>query len=457
MENYTDIVARQKRFFDSGCSRDIEFRRNSLLKLKKAVLERQDDIADALQKDLNKPAAEAYMTETGLLTASINHALKHLKRWTRKKHVWPGMAVAPANCKVVPEPYGSCLIIAPWNYPVLLSLDPLVSALAAGNCAVIKPSETAPASSSVIKKIIEDCFNRDYIFAAEGGREETEALLDAGFDYIFFTGSPEKGRMVMAKAAEKLIPVTLELGGKSPCIIDEGTPLDKAMKRIVFGKLLNAGQTCVAPDYLLVHVSHKEALVPAFEKQVADMLGKNPLDNKSYASIINGRHFARLVSYMKQGRILSGGTYRNDTLQICPTLLEITDSNVEVMQEEIFGPILPVLYFRDFNDAIHIANAKDKPLALYVFTENTTHEKEALLQIPAGGVCINDCMLHLSCQNLPFGGVGKSGMGYSHGKYGFETFCRYKAVLKKPYNFDIPVRYRPYTKFKLMLAKMFLR
>lgn len=457
MENYNTLLDRQKQFFNLGYSKDIKFRKQSLKKLKKTILEMKGDIAESLAKDLNKPSAESYLTEIGVLLTSINYCLRHIGSWAKKQRKSSILALFPSRSYVIPEPYGSVLIIAPWNYPVLLALDPLISAIAAGNCAVIKPSEMAPAASAVICKIIRKCFDEEYVCAIEGGAEETERLTSMKFDYIFFTGSPEKGKLVMQKAAENLIPVTLELGGKSPCIIDESADINMAMKRIIFGKILNAGQTCVAPDYLLVHSSHKEKLKEAFETEVKAMLGDNPLDDKTYPRIVNSRHFERITNYLNEGHVLSGGTFRTDTLQISPTLLEITNTDVPVMRDEIFGPVLPLIYFDDFDETINALQQKEKPLALYLFTFDKKHEDSVLEKISFGGGCINDCIMHLVSPHLPFGGVGKSGIGCYHGKYGFDTFSHKKSIVSKATYPDINVRYRPYTKFKMFLVKMLLK
>lgn len=456
MENYSEILRRQRLFFEQGNTLDTDFRIAALKRMRQTVLSKQDKIADALAKDLNKCGTEAFLTETGMLVSSINYTIRHLKKWARPRRAHTPLSLFPSKSTIVPSPYGVCLIAAPWNYPVLLALDPLVSAVAAGNCAIVKPSETAPASSAVIKEIISETFHPGHVYATEGGPEEINALTDLHFDSIFFTGSPEKGKLVMRKAAEHLTPVTLELGGKSPCIIDESADLRIAIRRVAFGKILNAGQTCVAPDYLLVHASHRERIADEFANQIKSMTGGNPLDDKTYPKIINTRHFERIVSYLKQGEILYGGTYRTDNLTICPTLLEIGKIHVPVMEEEIFGPVLPVLFFQDIEDAIHIIRQLPNPLALYIFTSDKQNEKTVLEKLSFGGACVNDCIMHIASPALPFGGTGNSGMGYSHGKYGFDGFSHMKSIMSTPVRPDIPLRYRPYGKVKDWLIRIAL-
>lgn len=456
IEEIKTIKAEQNDFFKSGKTKDLSYRIQALKTLRKAIKENSKTIADALKEDLNKSEAESYLTETGMALASISYSLKHIKSWAKPKRVNTPLAQFPSSSHIVPEPYGVCLIIAPWNYPFLLAIDPLIAAISAGNCAIVKPSELSPATSKLIGDIISNNFEQSYIAVAEGGKEISETLLSEQFDYIFFTGGTSIGRIVMQKAAENLTPVTLELGGKSPCIIDKSADIELAVKRILFGKIINSGQTCVAPDYLLVHTDIKDKIKDAFAKYSTKMLGENALENKSYPRIINRRHFDRLVAYLQDGEIISGGEYRTDTLQISPTLLSVSGLSSKVMEEEIFGPILPLITYNSTNNAINIINSRPKPLALYLFTTDSNVESNVIKNVSFGGGCINDTIIHLASPKLPFGGVGSSGMGAYHGKYGFDTFSHHKSILKKANWLDLPFRYPPFSKIKLQLIKLFL-
>lgn len=454
MNNIAQTLETQHRLQSSGRI-DLAYRRKALISLREAIKNNEKAIAEALKADLNKCADESYLTETGMLLSSVSYALKHLMSWTRPRCKSAGLAIWPARARVIPEPYGSVLIMAPWNYPVLLALDPLIAAVAAGNCAVVKPSEMAPESAKVVAAIIRAAFVPEHVSCVCCEAEEIDALLDNRFDYIFFTGSPEKGRSVMAKAARHITPVTLELGGKSPFIVDESADLELAARRLAFGKLLNAGQTCVAPDYVLLHRSHKDSFPELFRKQVAAMLP--PKDLPTYARIVNRRHFDRLAGYLGEGKILAGGNCNFETLQIEPTLLEVGEEGAKILQDEIFGPIAPVIYFDDIQEVISYVRAREKPLALYLFTKSDKNKKLVMERLSYGGGAVNDCIMHLVPQTLPFGGVGNSGIGSYHGKHGFDSFTHYKSVIEQPSRPDVPVRYRPYGAVKKMLVRLFLR
>ena len=450
------IVIRQQAFFRSGATLPLRVRKRALNALLKEITLRESTLLSALQEDLGKAAFEGYMTEVGLVKDELRFHLKHLDRWAKDKTVHTPLAQFPSRSWTHAEPYGVVLIMAPWNYPLLLSLDPLIGALSAGNCAVLKPSAYAPATSKALAKLISAALPPELVSVVEGGREENIALLDERFDYIFFTGSPEVGRYVMKKAAHHLTPVTLELGGKSPCIVTPSANLNMAARRIAFGKLINAGQTCIAPDYILVHESIKDRLVVLIQKEITGFLGDNPLDNQEYPRIVNQKHFNRLTELLEQNcQILFGGQAQD--LRISPTLVDVADHNSPIMQEEIFGPILPVLTYRELDEVIDFVQDRPKPLALYLFTRSKQTEKTLLNRLSFGGGCINDTVIHLATSHLPFGGVGESGMGSYHGKASFDTFSHTKSILKKGNWPDLPVRYHPYTHLKEKLLKALLK
>ena len=450
------IVIRQRAFFRSGATLPLRVRKRALNALLKEITLRESALLSALQEDLGKAAFEGYMTEVGLVKDELRFHLKHLDRWARDKTIHTPLTQFPSRSWIHAEPYGVVLIMAPWNYPLLLSLDPLIGALSAGNCAVLKPSTYAPATSKALAELISAALPPELVSVVEGGREENIALLEEQFDYIFFTGSPEVGRYVMEKAAHHLTPVTLELGGKSPCIVTPSANLNMAARRIAFGKLINAGQTCVAPDYILVHESIKDRLVVLIQKEITGFLGDNPLDNQEYPRIVNQKHFDRLTELLDHNcHILFGGQTRD--LHIAPTLVDVTDHNSPIMQEEIFGPILPVLTYRELDEVIDFVQGRPKPLALYLFTRSKQTEKTLLNLLSFGGGCINDTVIHPAISYLPFGGVGESGMGSYHGKASFDTFSHTKSILKKGNWLDLPVRYHPYTPFKEKLLKALLK
>jgi aldehyde dehydrogenase (NAD+) len=443
-EKVTEIrgtVQAQKAFFDSGRTRELAFRLESLRKLRDAVCRYEPDLFTALKKDLNKSEQEAYLTEITVVLGEIDYALKHLKSWAKPKRVRTPLLLFGSRSVVYPEPYGTTLIIAPWNYPVQLSLVPLVGAIAAGNCAVVKPSELAPHVSRVLKQMVEGIFDKAYVTVVEGGVPESEALLAEPFDFIFFTGSERVGKIVMQKAAERLTPVTLELGGKSPAIVDEDADLGKTARRLVWGKFTNAGQTCVAPDYLLVHEKVKEELLEKMKQVIREFYGENPLENPNYSRIVSERHFERLERFLWNGIVVAGGEMDRERLVIAPTLLTDVDWDAPAMQEEIFGPILPVFTFRELEEAMAKVKERPKPLALYYFSEDRRKQDKVMTTLSFGGGCVNDTLLHLASPYLPFGGVGASGMGQYHGKYSFDCFSRPKGVLKQTTRFDLPLRY----------------
>lgn len=451
------LVEKQRQFFLTHTTLDIRYRREALKKLRSALRKWEPRICAALEADLGKCAMETYMTEIGMVQAGLSDALSHLSRWSRPKRVAAPLAQFPSRCRVVPEPYGVSLIISPWNYPVLLCLDPLVAALAAGNCCVVKPSSMSPATSAVLAEMLSSIFSPAYVSVVLGGRESIGALLEQKFDYIFFTGSPKVGHVVMEAAARHLTPLTLELGGKSPCIVDESANVRVAARRIAFGKILNAGQTCVAPDYLMIHASRKEEFVAEYRAAVQEMLGEEPLQNKEFTHIINARHFERLCGLMRDARAVVGGRSDAESLRIEPTLLDGITPDSAAMQEEIFGPILPMMTWEKWNDVEDFVLSRPRPLASYFFTTDSSAEKRFIANLAFGGGCVNDTIIHLAVHGLPFGGIGDSGMGAYHGKAGFDTFTHHKSVLTKGNWLDLPFRYHPYNSLKSRILRLFLR
>lgn len=455
--NIKEIVKSQKAYFETGKTLDYENRLESLQKLKKILINHEDELADALQKDLNKSKEEVFMTEIGFTLTELSYMEKRLKKFMKTKKVKTPLAQFHSSSFVVPEPYGNTLIMSPWNYPITLSFGPMIGAIAAGNTVILKPSNYSFNISMVMKKLINQFFDENYIAVVTGGREENNELLDEKFDYIFFTGSPIVGRIVMEKAAKNLTPVCLELGGKSPCIIDKGTNVDLAAKRIAFGKSINSGQTCVAPDYLFVHEYDKHKFIDSYKKYIKEFYGENPLEYDKMVHIINQKHYDRLKSLFENENIIFGGACDDQKLLIEPTLIDNIDGNSLIMQEEIFGPILPILTYKDIDDVIKFVNSREKPLALYFFSENKNNEDKMLRQCSFGGGCINDTIIHIASDSMPFGGVGNSGMGTYHGKASFDIFTHYKSILKKYNWIDLPMRYLPYNEKKSKLIRFFLK
>jgi len=445
-----DIIRQQREFFATGKTKDVEWRIEQLKRLKQAIVDDQEAIVNAVKADLGRPDFEAYFEIAAI--SEINYALKHLKSWVKPKKVATSIDQFPASAKIYPEPLGVVLIISPWNYPFQLMISPLTGAIAAGNCAVLKPSEVAANTSRVIADIIQKTFDPAYIAVVEGGVETSQQLLEEKFDHIFFTGGTAIGKIVMQAAAKHLTPVTLELGGKSPCIVDSDVDLKYAAKRITWGKYLNAGQTCIAPDYLLVDRRIKSDLLTEIQKCVEEFYGDDPAQSPDYARLISRRHFDRLEPLLKDGEIVMGGQTKPEEKYIAPTVMDQVSWESPVMQEEIFGPILPVLEYTDFKEAIAQINARPKPLALYIFSKDKQKQEQVLQETSSGGVCINDTVMQVGVSTLPFGGVGDSGIGSYHGKASFDTFSHYKSVLKKGFRFDPNWRYPPY-KDKLSLLK----
>jgi aldehyde dehydrogenase (NAD+) len=448
----SDIVRQQRLFFSSGKTQEVSFRLEQLKTLRKAVKENEIIILNALKADFNKPILEAYVTEIGVLK-ELDYAIKHLKSWAKPKKVPVPVEQVPGAAMIYPEPLGVVLIIGPWNYPFQLMISPLLAAIAAGNCAILKPSELAPHTSGAIAKIIGKYFDPTYITVIEGGIETSQELLQEKFDHIFFTGGTRVGRIVMEAAAKQLTPVTLELGGKSPCIVDTDINLEHTARRITWGKFINAGQTCIAPDYILVNRAIKSKLINSLKNCLQEFYGNEPKNSPDYARIINHKQLARLVEYLDNGEIIAGGETDAETLYIAPTILNNVSLDAPIMQEEIFGPILPIIEYENLSEAIAIINQQPKPLALYLFSRNKQYQDRILRETSSGSVCFNDTVMQVGVPSLPFGGVGTSGIGYYHGKAGFDTFSHQKSVLKKNFLIDIKWRYAPYNQAKLNLVK----
>ena len=455
--NIPSIVAAQRAFFRSGVTLDLSYRRRALDKLERAIKNRQSDILAALRADLGKSDTEGYLCEIGMALSELSEMKRGMGRWAATRTAPTPLGLFPAKSMTVQEPYGVVLVMSPWNYPFLLAIDPLIGAIAAGNCCVIKPSAYAPVTSALLSDLLSSCFPPEYVTVIQGGREENQSLLDQKFDYIFFTGGVEVGRQVMEKAAKHLTPVTLELGGKSPCIVDKSANLDLAAKRLAFGKLLNCGQTCVAPDYLLIDRSVKDQFLPRLKYWMATMYGQDPLDNQGYVHMINRKHFDRVKNLIDPEKVCWGGKSDETTLRIQPTVLDGVTPDDPVMQEEIFGPVLPVLTFDHIQEAEEFILDRPRPLALYLFSRSKTVQNRFLKRVPFGGGCINDTIMHLANPNLPFGGIGNSGMGAYHGKKSFDTFSHTKGVVKSSHRIDLPIRYAPYTRIQEKLIRQFLK
>ena len=457
-QNIEAILESQRKYFQSGATLSVEFRIEMLKKLYQTVKKYEAEIEEALTKDLGKSEFEGFMCEVGLVLTEISDMIKHTRKYAKEKTVWTPLAQFASRSYKKPSPYGNTLIMSPWNYPFLLTIDPLADAIAAGNTAMIKPSAYSPATSEMVKKIVEECFPQEYVAVITGGRAENAALLEQKFDFIFFTGSSTVGKEVLRHAAQYLTPVVLELGGKSPCIVDSSAKIKLAAKRIVFGKYLNCGQTCVAPDYILCHSSMKDAFVAEVIKQIELQYGEHPLENKDYGKIINEKHFARVAGLIDEKKVVIGGETNPETCQIAPTVMDNVTWNDAVMQEEIFGPIMPILTYDSLEEVYALLANKPKPLALYFFSEDKKKVKEVTSRTSYGGGCINDVIIHLATSEMGFGGVGESGMGSYHGKTGFDAFSHTKSIVDKKTWMDLPMRYQPYNRGLYgMLLHMFLK
>lgn len=452
-----DILQQQNHFFSTGKTIPAESRLKQLESLKEAMIRHEADLAAALKEDLGKSRMESYMCEIGLTLSELTWMQKHLRSLMRSKRVSTPAAQFAAKSFRSPSPYGTVLIMSPWNYPVLLTLDPLIDAIAAGNTAVVKPSAYAPCTFDVMKTMIEECFPAHYVAVVDGGRAENQALLQQRFDMIFFTGGKTVGREVLRHAAEYLTPVTLELGGKSPCIVDSTAKIRLAAKRIVFGKYLNCGQTCVAPDYILCDKRIRDELITAILAEIEKQFGKEPLKNPNYGKIINEKHFERILGLINGEKLVYGGQSEPESLRIAPTVLNNITWDDAVMGEEIFGPLLPILTFDTLDEALDTVESHPHPLALYFFSEDKAAQKKVLDTCRFGGGCINDTIIHLATSDMPFGGVGESGMGSYHGRVGFETFSHYRSIVDKKTWMDLPIRYQKYTGLKEKMMRMFLK
>ena len=452
-----DIVTRQRKYFQTGATLPVSSRLTALQKLYHAISGHEAEIHDALKKDLGKSGFESYMCETGMVLEEISYMLKHTPKFAREQRVRTPLAQFHSRSYKKPSPYGVTLIMSPWNYPFMLTLSPLVDALAAGNTAVVKPSAYSPHTSEVLRLILSECFEPQYVAVVTGGRAENTCLLHEHFDYIFFTGSQNVGKEVMRNAAEYLTPVTLELGGKSPCIVDQTADIKLAAKRIVFGKYLNCGQTCVAPDYVYCHRSVKEKLIKEVQKQIRRQYGKQPLRNSDYGKIINEKHFDRILGLIDEQKVVHGGGSDRSTLRIEPTVMDNVSFSDAVMQEEIFGPVMPVLTFDSLDEAIRRINSMPHPLALYLFTSDKKAAGKVTARYGFGGGCINDTIIHLATSEMGIGGFGESGMGAYHGQTAFDTFTHYKSIVDKKTWIDLPMRYQPYRKRNEKMVRFFLK
>lgn len=451
MEIY-EILKKQRKYFQSGATLSVDFRIRMLKKLYSAVTKYEKEIYAALKADLGKSDFEGFMCEVGMVRSEISYMIKHTARFAKEKIVYTPLAQFASVSYKKPSPYGNVLIMSPWNYPLMLTLEPLADAIAAGNTAVIKPSAYSPETSAVMAKMLKECFPEEYVAVVTGGRKENAELLDQKFDFVFFTGSQSVGKEVLRHTAENLTPAVLELGGKSPCIVDGTAKLKLAAKRIVFGKYLNCGQTCVAPDYVLVEKSVKDQLLHEIQKQIRKQYGENPFQNPDYGKIVNEKHFERVLALIDPKKVVCGGTCKKESLQIAPTVLDQITWDDAVMQEEIFGPVLPILTYEKFEELPQLLAQKAKPLALYLFSEDKKHIKELTARVSFGGGCVNDTIIHLATSEMGFGGVGESGMGSYHGKIGFETFSHVKSIVDKKTWMDLPMRYQPYQ--RLLYGKL---
>ncbi len=452
------LLEKQRGFYRSGATLPVAFRVDALKRLRSTIKKYETEIADALLTDLGKSVYEGFMCEIGLALSEISHMIRKTKKFARPKRVWTPLAQFPSRSYVQPIPRGNVLIMSPWNYPFLLTIGPLTDALAAGNVAILKPSAYSPATSAVVATLVKEAFAEEHVAVVTGGRAENAALLDQKFDFIFFTGGQTVGKEVLRRAAERLTPVALELGGKSPCVVDSTANLKVAAKRIAFGKFLNCGQTCVAPDYILCERSIKDAFVAEVVAQIKKQYGDKPLENKNYGKIVNARHFERLLGLIDRNKVVFGGAADAATCRIEPTVMDGVAETDAVMGEEIFGPIMPILTFDDFDAVVDALKTKEKPLALYLFTSDKRRVKRVTTELSYGGGCVNDVVIHLATTEMGFGGVGESGMGAYHGKTGFDAFSHRKSIVDKGTWLDLPMRYQPYrSRLYATLLRMFLR
>lgn len=436
-------LAKQRSFFKTHQTLPVSFRLQALKQLRKAIIENEDLLMGALKKDLKKSKFEAFATEIGIVIKELDFHIRHLKKWARPKRVKSSLIHFKSRHYIYSEPYGISLIIAPWNYPLLLLMSPLIGSISGGNCSILKPSPYAKHTAEAMEHIISQYFDENYICFFQGGREVNKALLAEKFDYIFFTGSKSLGKIVMKSAADHITPVTLELGGKSPCIVDNDANLKFAARRIIWGKFINAGQTCIAPDYLLIHENIKEKFYELLKENIKRFYGNFPKKSPDYGRIVNEQSFNRLTSYLANLNIITGGESDIKEYYIAPTLVDQFDLNHQIMVDEIFGPILPIITFSNLKEVIELVNSKPKPLALYYFSRNAESQNEILKNISSGGACINDTIMQIASSRLPFGGVGESGMGSYHGKSSFETFSHKRSLIKKAQWIDVPLRYAP--------------
>ncbi|EYE88911.1 aldehyde dehydrogenase [Fervidicella metallireducens AeB] len=455
MLDVSKVILKHKEFFEAGVTKDVNFRLEQLKKLKKAVEDREKQIMDALCKDLHKSEFESYLTEIGVVLSSINYFLKHLKKWAKVKKVRVPLNQIGSKAYIYHEPYGTVLIIGPSNYPFQLVFEPLIGAIAAGNCVILKPSELTPNTAKVIKEIITETFDENYISIVEGGKEITRDLINERVDYIFFTGSVAVGKIIAEAAGKNLIPCTLELGGKSPCIVHNDGDLEVAARRIVWGKFVNNGQTCVAPDYLLVHKDVKNDLLAKIKKYIIEFYGESPITNNDYGRIVNHRQWERLINLIDKDKVFYGGEYIEEELYISPTIIDNVNWEDKIMKDEIFGPIIPVIQYDSIESIIKKIKEREKPLALYIFTNSKDIERKIINEISYGGGCVNDTLFHLVNPNLPFGGVGASGIGAYHGKTSFETFSHKKSIMKKTTLFDFNIIFPPYRNKLKIVKKLF--
>ncbi|MBD3244783.1 MAG: aldehyde dehydrogenase family protein [Candidatus Moranbacteria bacterium] len=456
MSNIKTVLQKQKVFFKTNQTKDLKFRLKKIKKLKKIIQSNEKEIFKALKKDLGKSKFESYASEIGIVYEEIDLFLKNLKKWAKPKKTKTPLVHFPAKSLIYSEPFGSALIMSPWNYPFQLIINPLIGAIGAGNCAVLKPAEFSSHTSRLIQKLINQNFKPQFLYVFIGGKETNQELLAEKFDYIFFTGSPFLGRIVMEKASKNLTPVTLELGGKSPCIVEKSADLKKAAKRIAWGKFLNAGQTCTAPDYLFVQTKIKKLFIKELKTAIKQFYSKEPQKSSDFPRIINQKHWERLDNLMQKGKIAFGGQKEKKGLFISPTIIENIKPKDPIMQEEIFGPLLPVFDFSKIEEVIDFISDRPKPLALYLFTQKKSVKQKIIRETSCGGMCINETIMHVANPYLPFGGVGNSGMGRYHGKFSFDTFSNPKAVLEKSNLIDVPLRYPPYKKLNYKLVRKIL-